>query len=670
LESMKSAAVNLVRRTASVLCTATAIGGMLALTVGLEGQATKLNAKPLPHAGASSTWDRPTKDFGAADSENPREALPPSLWSSRRSDYRDDAKQKKEDEEKQAKLAKEKSEKAKQDQINAINQYKQSGIDANNKAVGLARQGRWQEAVGQAELAVKIDPANEEFRKNLSAARCECGKQRMAKGDVTGAAHMFRKALAARSDNAMAGNMLSAAIKKMGLDPALGDNRIGLGDQLQAAGDKESAYIEYQIAYQVEPNARTYTKMGDINVIFQQYPTALSWYKNAITKDPDYGPAHRGLGYLYIMAKDFPNAVSELRKAVIINPADAGAGQSLVEIWRKQVSAQPSLAENHLGLGAALQLTGDFDGAESEYAQVEQFDRQNAKLAPARNSLARARKHREAEKHKEAAETFFNQGLKGEALSEMTQALMIEPNSSRYNFQMGEYLEAAGNYNAALQAYQKSVIIDPKNEEGARRMRDLMSRGPARPNQQQQSPVQQNQGNQGQSLAPQHSATAPAKNMFEGTPQGLTRPDAPAFTGAFRTHDDPQGRPVNQFADKREVINTAENNSSRKPPVQAANSDANNPVLKQAADLEIKGDFAAAATLLKQALDANLQSPEVHHRLGLTLVNLGQTSEALSELRIASALDPANKTFADDLARVLRIHQRSLTSGSGSGEGQ
>ena len=100
MESMKSAAVNLVRRTASVLCTATAIGGMLALTVGLEGQATKLNAKPLPHAGASSTWDRPTKDFGAADSENPREALPPSLWSSRRSDYRDDAKQKKEDEEK------------------------------------------------------------------------------------------------------------------------------------------------------------------------------------------------------------------------------------------------------------------------------------------------------------------------------------------------------------------------------------------------------------------------------------------------------------------------------------------------------------------------------------------------------------------------------------------
>lgn len=666
---MKSAADNFVRKTVSVLCTATAIGGMLALTVSTQAQATKLNAKPLPHAGASSTWDRPTKDFGAADSENPREALPPSLWSSRRSDYRDDAKQKKEEEEKQAKLAKEKSEKARQDQINAINQYKQSGIDANNRAVGLARQGRWQEAVGQAELAVKIDPANEEFRKNLSAARCECGKQRLAKGDINGAAHMFRKALAARSDNAMAGNMLSAAIKKMGLDPAIGDNRIGLGDQLQAAGDKESAYIEYQIAYQVEPNARTYTKMGDINVVFQQYPTALSWYKNAIGKDPDYGPAHRGLGYLYIMAKDFPNAVSELRKAVIINPSDAGAGQSLVEIWRKQVSAQPSLAENHLGLGAALQLTGDFDGAEAEYAQVEQFDRQNAKLGPARNSLARARKHREAEKHKEAAETFFNQGLKGEALSEMTQAMMIEPNSSKYNFQMGEYLEAAGNYNAALQAYQKSVIIDPKNEEGARRMRDLMSRGAARPNQQ-QAPGQPNQGNPGQPLAPQNSAAAPAKNMFEGTPQGLSRPDTPAFTGAFRTHDEPQGRPVNQFADKREVINPPENNGNRKAPAQASNSDANNPVLKQAADLEIKGDFAAAATLLKQALDANLQSPEVHHRLGLALVNLGQTSEALSELRIASALDPGNKTFADDLARVLRIHQRSLTSEGGSGEGQ
>jgi len=31
-----------------------------------------------------------------------------------------------------------------------------------------------------------------------------------------------------------------------------------------------------------------------------------------------------------------------------------------VEIWRKQVAANPLLAENHLGLAGALQLNSDF----------------------------------------------------------------------------------------------------------------------------------------------------------------------------------------------------------------------------------------------------------------------------------------------------------------------
>ena len=63
-----------------------------------------------------------------------------------------------------------------------------------------------------------------------------------------------------------------------------------------------------------------------------------------------------------------------LRKAVILDNKDIAAGQTLVDLWRKQVASNPQIAENHLGLGGALQITGDLDGATLEYNKAGALD--------------------------------------------------------------------------------------------------------------------------------------------------------------------------------------------------------------------------------------------------------------------------------------------------------
>ena len=623
--------------------------------------AAKLNAKPLP-----SRFDQaPNPD---------QEPMPPSLWHNRRADYRDVQKSQKEEEEKRLKEEKEKQEKAKQAQVQAVKDVQQQAINANNQAVALGKAGRFADAIVQHEKACKIDPSSQEFKINLSAAYCMYGDQRLKAGDASGAAHLYRKSLVVLSNNALAGNKLSQAIKKLGMDPTLADNRIGLGDQLAAGGDLAGATLEYTLAMQLEPGAKTYTKMGDISVRYGQVQNALSWYRQATVKNPNYGPAHRGAGFAYMMIKDYTQAASSLRKAVIADPDDRASGQALVEIWRKQVASQPTLAENHLGLGTALQLSGDLDGAEAEYMKVEQLDRSNPQIGPARNSLVKARKHKEADKHREAAETFFSQGLKREALSELAQAAMMEPNNARYQFQLGEYLEAAGDYQNALAAYRKSVLIDPRNEEGARRMRELV--GQLNKDQQHQQHHQNHQQQQQNSRTPEQ--TPPQRIQLARPQEEQPSPvavntnykgvESSPYAGNFRTHDESPTREV----EKRDIIEK----TTEPAPTQAA-STANNsavsvgihPVLKQAAELEQRGDFNGAVEALKAALPDNLSNPEFHHRIGMDLVNLGQTSEAISELRIASALDPANRIFADDLARVLKIHQKSLSS-NGAGEGR
>ncbi|MBP9091134.1 tetratricopeptide repeat protein [bacterium] len=671
---------------------ATSLVLSLVFSTERPAQATKMNASPLPHRGQANpdnqnNWNRPSKrDFSQpAD----REALPPSQWEGRRPDYRDEEKRKKaeeaanalkavEEQKKQAEAAR----RAEQAQVNASKQVLQNAIDANNRGYALGRAGRWNEAIAQHESACKLDPSNKQFRTNLSSARVCYGQQRLAQKDFSGAAHLFRKALTAAHDNSLAAKLLNEAIQRGGLDPTLAENRLGIGDQLAASGDLDGAMIEYQQAMQLDPGARTYVKMGDMSMRYGQAANALNWYRQAVVKDTNYGPAHRQLGLIYMMQKDYTSAAASLRKAVIIDAKDNAAGLALIDIWRKQVSMNPELAENHLGLAGAFQLTGDYQSAAGEYLQVEQLDPGNARLAPGRESLARAMRHTTAEKHRVAAEVFISQGLAKDALSEISQAVNVEPRNARYQFLMGEALESGGDIQGALRAYHTSVLIDPQNnQEAAARMRDLQNRS-------------NNSGNNNPNInpnnnAPSHAETKRPKTLYEGSPAGTTAGTGPGtssgtgtstgtgttpFTGSFRTHDDSQSSTMggNLMQNTNSSVQRLENSAARQaeprpePKPQSRDSQTQ-ATLKACDEMEMRRDFQGATNLLREALNNNLQNADIHHRLGLTLLNSGQLSESVSELRIASALSPANKVFSADLARALNIHKRSLTADPGLG---
>jgi len=655
----------------------------LTLTVSTPAMATKLNARPLPHAGAMpgasgrdadvNQWGRPIKDF----SQSPQEVMAPSQWKSRKLDYRDQEKKDKEEAAAKEKAAADSVKKAREDQINAVRQYQTIAIEANNKAVALGRSGHLSEAIAQHELACKYDPGNKQFKINLSAAEVLYGQKLLAQKDYAGAANMFRKALAVVPDNGQAGKYLSEAVQRMGLDPSLSDNRLGIGDELAASGDIAGANVEYQQAMRLDPSARTYTKMGDMAMRYGQIPNAASWYRQAVVKDPEYGPAHRQLGNAMLALKDMTGAAAELRKAVILDPKDTAAGQSLIEIWRRQVALNPLLAENHLGLGGAMQLTGDFATAENEYSQVERLDRNNASLAAARASLQRAVKHTAAEKHRQAAETFYNQGLHRDALSEIGQAVMIEPRNERYQFLLGQCLLALGDMQGARQAFHTCVLLSPTNDEAARKLKEIESGGgqpPAgSPRMQVNRPEGLSRPDAGGSQAGQQyagmgigssagqpqagtpgqgqagGASGREKNMFEGNPQTAgQRFQTGSAAGSGGGQNAGPGRSA---APVQAVV--AQSAQTMDPQTLAT--------LNAADNLEKQRDFQGAANLLKQSLNVNLQNAAIHHQLAVNLLNLGQLEEAVSEFRIASALSPDNKEYAEDYARALKIHKKALS---------
>ena len=583
-----------------------AVALAVSFSLPMPALATKLNAKPLPRNGdpaGRASYNREEKTWGSDD-----EALPISRFR-RRPDYRELEKQEAAEQEQKAKdaLAAKKAAEAKKkeslkEQSAKAAQYKEQAVQLNNQAVAFGQKGQWAQAIDAHEKAVKYDPANKQFRINLSAARTAYGEHLMKQQQFDAAASNFRKALSAAHDNGAAGKLLAEALERMDLDPLDADVRLELGDQLLATGDYDGAYVEYQQAYHIEQNAKVCLKLGDIEYRYRRFDNALAWYKQAASKDPNFGAAYRQEGFIQLAKGDRTGAAASLRKAVILDSSDAAAGQALVEIWRKQVSANPMLAENHLGLAGALQLTGDFTGAESEYKRLELLDANHPGLGPGRASLGKAYQHAKAEKHKKAADTLFEQGLKREALAEISQAVMIEPRNAQYQFFMGECLEGVGDYKGAHQAYLTCVLIDPENnKEAAARMKAMQTGGTVNPAQSQpplphmqpqmprqmppmqqppmhqQAPPQQmmqqarppqqmmQQGNftvpsqvgrnmygGGQPMGgmqqppPQQVMQAPqgqpamTKNTFEGGP-GM----ANAAMGGFRVHDDGAEQPVN-----------------------------------------------------------------------------------------------------------------------------
>ena len=619
--------------------------GLTTCFTDVSSFAKDMKAMPVPS-------DRQPKSFNEDESE----MTPAVSRFHRRLDYREEEKAKAKEAEEAQKKALANQHKAQTEQLTGVKKIEQDSINANNRGVALGQQRRWTEAIAAHEEAVQLDPRNKQFRINLSAARCAYGQEKFAAGDYTAAANLFRKSLAAAQDNGLAGKQLVATMKKMGRDPNSVEVRMELGDQLSQIGDLEGATVEYEAAMQLEPSARTFIKMGDMALRYSQVSTAANWYRQAIVKDPNYGPAHRQLGMLSLYQRDYTGAASSLRKALVLDPKDAAAGQTLVEIWRRQVASNPLLAENHLGLAGALQLTGDFQGADNEYRKLEALDAKNSGLEPGRASLARAMQHAEAERHRVAADTLYSQGLHREALAEIGRAVNMEPRNAKYQFLFAECLEANGDYAGAHQAYLTCVLMDPENnKEAAARIREMQkSTGGSNINVGQQASQIAAQYQQQQArMIQQIPAPASVQNSSANVPMQVV-------PGT--------GSPMQQMQQTQQTQPMQAQQSAPQPQVQQTRQNmadaAYNDGLAKVTDLESQKNYDAAIATLRQMLSANLQNAELHHRLAVNLLATGQIAEAISEFRTASALRPDKKDYAGDLARAMAIHKRSLENTS------
>jgi protein O-GlcNAc transferase len=249
----------------------------------------------------------------------------------------------------------------------------------------------------------------ESKEKNPHARRAEAA---LARGDLTGAASAFRKAIAQQSGNPHVYNNLGVILAQRGeLDEAIPlfrkalaldarhiDARRNLIAALDAraaahfqAGRHKEAAIGFGELIALDPlAAKAWTDLGASLAAMGRISDAVEQHLRAVELDPDYPLALSNLGSALHSLGRSDEAARVLERALVLAPDHWRAAVNLasVEEWRGNLShaeemarralaLRPNLAEGHHTLGLAL-------SAQGRVGEMREHFRRSVELAPER----------------------------------------------------------------------------------------------------------------------------------------------------------------------------------------------------------------------------------------------------------------------------------------------
>lgn len=339
---------------------------------------------------------------------------------------------------------------------------KQAIATLKAKAEELVRSGKLDQAKGLVAKALQLTPKDKTLVKAVSAVAVTRAKQFATSSDFDNALKYARNAVAFDTTNAEARKTLDGILQKVGVNPSDPVQRLRAGDQLAAQGANDEAWVEYQTSAKIQPSADAHVGLGNLATKSGQPNAAKHHYQAAIEVDANSSAAHRQLGMLKLSHGDIVGANSELSRALIVNPKDEQAANSLVGLWKNQVTRVPG-ANSHLGLARAYQLAGDLQSAQGEYRTVVQLEPENPHLPAARQAFKLALSRQESDKAVDTARRLESQGQLIEAYGKVNEAVQLSPGDAELHTYRGFLAEKLQNPIAAKESYATALKINPNH---------------------------------------------------------------------------------------------------------------------------------------------------------------------------------------------------------------
>ncbi len=246
------------------------------------------------------------------------------------------------------------------------------------------------------------------------------------------------------------------------LYPTFGRPWNSLGDMYRAVGREEGVVQAYQRAIEYEPAfAPPYHSLGQIFKDRGAYMQAATFYRHAIerhTQDVDRAASWNGLGDVYRLLEQFPQAIEGYQKAIELNPTEAWPYHNLafihknmeqyhqaVPLYQQAIERfnndrDKAVAWNNLG--NVYGFLGHNQDAIEAYKQAINLD---DTYALPWNSLG---------------ETYAQLDRQNEAIEAYQQAITRNPDYVLAWKNLGDVYKALDRYDEAIRAYQRAIELN------------------------------------------------------------------------------------------------------------------------------------------------------------------------------------------------------------------
>lgn len=308
--------------------------------------------------------------------------------------------------------------------------------------VSLAASNRDEEARAAFEEALRLNPKD--------ARACnDLGVLLEKNGDFEGALKHYRAALEAQPDFALAASNLADLLGRLGdpenavkaaeqaveAAPNVANYHYNLAVQLAGAGSIDRAEAHYRKTLDIKPDeVRALNNLALLLAQQGEKEEAELLFRQALDSAPGYVLARANLGNLLI---------------------DLGREEEGIAIYQAGVEMEPENVELLNGLGYQFANLGNDEQARIYYEQAlfvnQEYERARANLA----------------------HLCVREGRYDEALLHFEQLRQQHPQNARYWLAIGTIHAHQGNRDAAEQAYQQALVIDPQLSEALDHLRIL-----------------------------------------------------------------------------------------------------------------------------------------------------------------------------------------------------
>ena len=333
----------------------------------------------------------------------------------------------------------------------------------------LHNQGRYEEALEAARVAVEQTPDFSEAHVNLGATLRALGRSDEAETHLRRAIALNPQAreahlnlVAALYDQGRYEEALEAARVAVEQTPDFSEAHVNLGATLRALGRSDEAETHLRRAIALNPQAwKAHVNLGKALYDQGRYEEALEAARVAVEQTPDFSEAHVNLGATLRALGRSDEAETHLRRAIALNPQNIDPFRKLIEVLTPQgryeeaidalaqaaalEPASPQAAELHFLMGQAAQENGRPEAA-GYYMHAFKIDPRHVQAI---RRLAHLRL--EQQRYDEALEFF-------------QRLIAIDPGDAVAYGNMGIVLYYLGRSDEALQRFDQALSLDPTLE--------------------------------------------------------------------------------------------------------------------------------------------------------------------------------------------------------------